>query len=268
MSNVIPTALSLIKTPTKIVDGINIYESRNYNAWFESTYSQTAEPWKYSNRAAELNRYKYVVEQIQRYHAASKIILELGCSKGLMTELLIPFSRLICAADISNTALKACKQRCDPEAKKYDCSMEYYLTTTPGLPFTAESFDTVTICDGLTGWWLSGEQKRIALQDTFRVLKRGGIAVLTDHSINAGTYRNEFREFETLIRNSPFSIVEMGFLYDKLWYKMESLLKKARLERLLSSVLASIPIARTLNSLGRFAGRRAACHIVAVLRKD
>lgn len=268
MSNVTPTAPSLLKNPTKIVDGINIYESRNYNAWFEAEYTKSAEPWKYSNRAAELNRYQYVVELIHRHHADSKIILELGCSKGLMTELLIPFSRLICAADISNTALKACKQRCDPEAQKYDCSMKYFLTTTPGLPFTAESFDTVTICDGLTGWWLSEEQKRIALQDTFRVLKRGGIAILTDHSINSGSHRKEFREFETLIRNSPFSIVEMSFLYDKLWYKMESLLKKTRLERAFSGVMASIPLARMLNGLGRLIGRRAACHIVAVLRKD
>lgn len=268
MSNHTPSVPSLLRNPTRIVDGINMYENRSYNGWFESEYSTTAEPWEYSGRAAELYRHQYIVKLIHHQAAPSQVLLELGCSKGLMTELLMPYCRSIYAADISITALKACKKRCNPKTKEYGCSIEYFLTTAPGLPFADESFDTVTICDGLTGWLLSDEQKRIALLDVFRVLKGGGIAILSDHSINAGRFRNEFKNFETLIQSSPFSIVEIGFLYDKLWYKMESLLKKAGLKNILRSVRASIPLARMLNRLGRFAGRRAACHIIAILRKD
>ncbi|MEJ7738654.1 MAG: class I SAM-dependent methyltransferase [Chitinophagaceae bacterium] len=266
MNNPVPIAPSLISSPTKIVDGISIYERKDYNEWFEAEYTNTAEPWEYSKRASELYRHIYTVQLIRRYNAAPKSLLELGCSKGLMTELLIPFNKAIYAADISFTAMKACKKRCDAKAELYHCRMEYLVATTPGLPFAADSFDTVTLCDGLRGWWLPDEQKRIALEDTFRVLKKGGIAILTDYLPELN--RGEAKAYEAMVRASPLSIVEISFLYDKPWYKLESLLKKTGLQHKLRSILASIPLAKTLNTIGNLAGLKAARHILIVVRKE
>ena len=268
MSNSDSTTLFLKTHPTRSSDGVNVYDSENDNNWFETAYNNTAEPWDYSKRAGELYRHLYSVQQIREYNNAPEVLLELGCSKGLMTELLIPFTQMIYATDISLTALKACKNRCDSLAEKSDCRIEYFVATTPGLPFESDSFDVVTICDGLAGWWLSDDQKLTALEDTYRVLKKGGIAILTDCLMPEVNKEEEFDAYELLIRKSSLSIVKISFLYDKLWYKVESLLKKTGMENKLSSVLTSIPLAKALNEIGRLFGRKAARHIVVILRKD
>jgi ubiquinone/menaquinone biosynthesis C-methylase UbiE len=68
---------------------------------------------------------------------------------------LIPYTKELYASDISPSAVKACKQTCDELASQHDCAMHYYVTTTPGLPFAEYSFEVVTLCDGLVGWWFS-----------------------------------------------------------------------------------------------------------------
>lgn len=267
MNKPVVVAPSLTDIPTKIVDGISIYDRKDYNTWFETEYSSTTEPWEYSHRAAELYRHIYTVQQIRRYNAEPQTLLELACSKGLMTELLIPLSHSIYATDVSLTAVKACKQRCHTIAEKNNCHIEYFITTTPGLPFADNSFDVVTVCDGLVGWWFSEEQIQLALKDIYRVLKKGGIAILTDYLLQEPN-KNVFKEYENNIRSGPFSIMEISFLYDIPWYKLESFLKKTGLERKLGGLLTSIPLAKTLNSIGRLIGRKAARHIVMVVRKE
>ena len=261
---VLPT---LIKNkPSEIIDGICFYHRDDYNQWFETEYNTSAEPWDYSKRAGELYRHIYTVQQIRRYKPNPDTLLELGCSKGLMTKLLLPFTKTIYAADISLTALKSCRERCAEQAKKHSHQMEYFGTTTPGLPFADDSFDVVMLCDGLYAWWLSDEQKREALEDSFRVLKKGGIVIMSD-CLMPEENPAIFEEYEAMARNSPLTVVDISFLYDKLWYKLESLLKKVGLDRTFNSVLSSIPLAKALNDLGRIIGRRASRHIVVVLEK-
>ncbi|MEJ6981567.1 class I SAM-dependent methyltransferase [Pedobacter sp. P351] len=268
MSNSSSTTLNLKTLPDTVSDGINVYDGVDFNNWFETAYNNTGEPWDYSKRAGELYRHIYSVQQIREYNDAPEVLLELGCSKGLMTELLIPSTKTIYATDISLTAIKACKQKCDPIAQESNCRIEYFVTTTPGLPFEADSFDVVTICDGLAGWWLSDDEKLAALEDTYRVLKKGGIAILTDCLMPEVNKGEEFGAYEQLIRKSPLSVVRITFLYDKLWYKLESLLKKTGMESTLRSMLTSIPLAKAFNGIGRLFGRKAARHIVVILRKD
>ncbi|MBC7913531.1 MAG: class I SAM-dependent methyltransferase [Pyrinomonadaceae bacterium] len=255
------------KAPHKIIDGINIYDRDDYNEWFETAYNDTAEPWDYSKRAGELYRHRYSVKQILKYNSNPEVLLELGSSKGLMTKLLIPHTRTLYAADISLTALSSCKQNCEVIAKESNCRLEYFLTTTPGLPFAPESFDVVTVCDGLEGWWLSEEQKRAALEEIYKVLKKGGIAILTD-CLMPELNKTVFEDYKKFVRSSPLSVVNVSYLYDKVWYKLESALKKARLQSVFGGLLASVPLAKLLNSFGKTIGTKAARHIVVILRKD
>jgi ubiquinone/menaquinone biosynthesis C-methylase UbiE len=256
----------LSQHPTTVIDEISVYNREDYNAWFEIQYNSKAEPWNYSYRAAELYRYQYTIQQLQQYNANPQIILELGCSKGIMTEMMIPFAKTIYASDISLTAVKACKQRCEAKAKRTGCKMEYFVTTTPGLPFLDDSLDVVTVCDGLVGWWFSEEQKRLALMDVHRVLKKGGIAILTDYLPNV--HNGGSKAYESLIENSPLTMVKMSNLYDKPWYKLESIVKKTGANNKLKGLLSSLPLAKMLNTFGRMIGPRAAHHIVIVVRKD
>lgn len=260
-------APSILINPSRIIDGINIYDRNDYNEWYEVEYDTGIEPWGFSHRGAELYRHVYSVQKIKQYNAHPQALLELGCSKGLMTELLIDSSHTICAADVSLTALKACSKRCTTKAKQKNCQVDYFVTTTPHLPFAPNSFDVVTLCDGLAEWYSSDEQKQLALKDVHRVLKRGGIAILTD-CLMPEQNKGAFELYEALIHDSPLAVVEISFLYDKPWYKFETLLKKAGLASKMRNVLASVTLAKALNSAGRLFGRKASRHIVIIVRKE
>ncbi len=182
--------------PTQCIDGILFYEGE-YNGWFEAEYTANPEPWDYSKRAGEMFRIRFAAEKVRACNAAPENLLELGCSRGLMTERLLTFARNLYAADISATALKTCKARCDAGAKEYGCQITYLGTTAGNLPLTDSSLDLVTICDGLYGWWLSDEQKRRALVDVHRVLKQGGHVVLSDCLMN-GEQRWRGRERDSV----------------------------------------------------------------------
>jgi hypothetical protein len=64
------------------------------------------------------------------------------------------------------------------------------------------------------------------------------------------------------------SILDVKFLYDKPWYKLESVLKKNRLEGAFSKLLANVSFAKVLNSVGGVIGKKAARHIVIIVQKD
>ncbi len=267
--NPLLNSISILKdAPTKTLDGINCFNRDGDNEWFESAYTDLTEPWDYSKRGGELFRQKFSVEQIRKHNNAPKALLELGCSKGLMTKLLIPFCKNIYASDISLSAIKACKENCDIPAKQHNCNMEYFVTGIPGLPFADNSFDIVSICDGLAGWWLSVDQRRQALEDTHRVLKKGGIAILTDCLMPEVNKDEEFEAYIQVVRESSLSILEVKFLYDKPWYKLESVLKKNRLDGVFSKLLANVSFAKALNSVGGVIGKKVARHIVIIVQKD
>ena len=111
--------------PDKIVANIHFYEREDYNTWFEEEYNRVDEPWDYTKRGGELLRHSYSVEQIKKYKPNPEILLELGCSKGLMTQHLLSFTKTVVTTDISPTALHSCKKRCEPIAKNYNHNIKY-----------------------------------------------------------------------------------------------------------------------------------------------
>ena len=249
----------------RLVDGIAALqpEDQDYNPWFEQQYTTTAEPWSYSRRGGELYRHAYTVEQLRRFCPNPSSLLELGCSRGLMTARLVPFTKELYAADVSLSAVKACKQKCDDLAARHECAMHYYVTTTPGLPFGEDSFDVVTLCDGMIGWYFSEEQKQAALEDTHRVLRRGGYAVFTDY-----TTPDKFAAYAELVAESKLAVVATTYLYDRPWYLFESLLKKLPGKPVLEPLMASTQAAKLLHRAGGMIGPAAARHILVIARKD
>ncbi|WP_375435407.1 class I SAM-dependent methyltransferase [uncultured Hymenobacter sp.] len=247
----------------RLLDGITVSQEHDYNPWFENQYSTIAEPWSYSRRGGELYRHIYTVEQLRRFCPYPASLLELGCSQGLMTAHLVPFTKELYASDISLSAVKACKLKCDELAAQHNCSMHYYVTTTPGLPFAEESFEVVTLCDGMIGWWFSDEKMQAALQDTYRVLRKEGYVVFTDYITP-----ERFPGYIDLIEKSAFSVVSTSYLYDKPWYLLESVAKKLPGKALLEPIVASTQVAKLLHRAGRMAGTAAARHIVIIARKD
>ncbi|GEO11169.1 class I SAM-dependent methyltransferase [Segetibacter aerophilus] len=242
-----------------------IYHSQNqaYNDWFEKQYSRNEEPWNYSHRGGEIFRHKFTIQQLREFCPHPCALLELGCGSGLMTAKLASFTSKLYAADVSLSAVKACKQKCDPVARKHNCEIEYYVTTTPGLPFNDGSFDTVTLCDGLLGWWFTEEQKQAALKDTYRALQKGGYIILTDY-----TTADHFADYIKLVNQSAFKIVKITYLHDRPWYLLESLAKKLPFKSLLKPIVASPHLAKLLHYSGRIIGPTSSRHIIIVARKE
>ncbi len=254
---------SLLKTPpSQIVDDILVYNNPEYNSWFEDQYQNTQEPWDYSRRGGERYRHNYTVQKIKQYNKRPERILELGCSKGLMTVQLPEFAREVYAADISLSAVKSCKAKCDPIAKKNGCSMHYMVASAPDLPFEDETFDVVMLCDGLIGWWFTEKQMKDTLQEAHRIVKKGGHVILTDFAVP-----EQFASHTELVRKSPLKVVEVSYIYDRLWYLMESFAKRTQTERLLSKPLASISVAKLLASVSSSFGPKASRHLMIVAQK-
>lgn len=261
------SSIALNALPTNVIDGIHVYSREDYNGWFENEYSTTAEPWAYSSRGAELNRHLYTLQQLKKYHPRPTNLLELGSSKGLMTVQLMQFCEEMTASDISVTAIKACKERCEAVRENTACSVNYFVTTTPGLPFAADSFDVVTIFDGMEGWWFPDDKKKEALEDIYRVLKKGGIAVLSDFFITTSNIER-FAHYKSIIGNSALSIISVSHLYDRPWYLLESIAKKTHLQKPLQKILSSVSVAKLLNSIGKVFGRKMSNHIIIIAKKE
>jgi ubiquinone/menaquinone biosynthesis C-methylase UbiE len=245
------------------IDGIYQSPNQAYNPWFETQYSSGDEPWSYSRRGGELYRHTFTIEQLRQFCPGPSSLLELGCGSGLMTARFTAFTGELYAADVSLSAVKACKLRCDPLASKHNCQIQYYVTTAPGLPFDNDSFEVVTLCDGLIGWWFTQEQKQAALKDTYRVLQKGGYVILTDYATP-----DQFKPYINLVRQSELAIMKISYLYDRPWYLLEALAKRLPFKNLLQSIVASTRIAKLLHRAGSILGSTAARHIIIIARKE
>ena len=251
--------------PDEVEGQINIHKIADYNEYYEKLYYSISEPWQYSKRGAELYRHSYTVEKIEKYQSKPKNVLELACSKGLMSALLLNYSLKLYLADISIKAVRVCKEYID-KINVEKIEVNFFITTAPGLPFKENFFDVITVCDGLGEWHYDDEKFRNALDDIYNKINKEGIAVFTDY-INPQSDGMHFKNYISKIANSPFSIIDISFLYDRPWYLFEALVKKMQLNIILQKVLESIPLAKKMNKLGKMFGERAARHIVIVAKK-
>lgn len=238
------------------------------NNFYERFYQSQAEPWAYSGRAAEIMRHEYVAEQVKAIcqQAGRKLtILDLGCSLGHITELLYPYGELIVGLDISLTAVLSAKKRCNSVVSGKENPFSFVVASTLALPFAEESFDVVVASDGIAGWFDTNEKavnSEKAVKEIFRVLKKGGIAIHTD-------YMNPkfFDEYVKLTLSSPFQKIKEEPLYDRLWYRTESLLKAFRKQTWAKQVLANVSLARALKGIAKMLGRSYSKHIGVVAKK-
>ncbi|HUP87910.1 MAG TPA: class I SAM-dependent methyltransferase, partial [Longimicrobiales bacterium] len=116
------------------------------------------------------------------------------------------------------------------------------------LPFPDASFDAVLAIDGPNSWFLTEEELQNAYSEMHRVVKRGGNVLITDYE----KPRNMDRFIERVER-SPLQIQSVGYIHDRLWYKIE---------RALPFIKGSRALASFATSASRIAGRTTANHII------
>jgi SAM-dependent methyltransferase len=90
-----------------VIEDINFASSA---AFFEAKYQKKADPWDFSSKPYELQRYNAIVSAIahRRYARA----FEPGCSIGVLTERLAAYCDEVYAIDFSPSASAQARMRC------------------------------------------------------------------------------------------------------------------------------------------------------------
>ena len=146
------------------------------------------------------------------------------------------------------------------------CSMGQLTAQLAGIPqalVAVETFDMAVLSDGLYSWQLPPEDRRIALAQAHRVVRPGGYALLTEY-----LQPRAFPEFVGQVRASPFDLLSIEYLYDRLWYQFESWFKAIRHWPWVRRLFGSVPLAVLLRSLARPLGAWGSRHISVVAQRS
>ncbi len=212
------------------------------------------EPFDYSRRAAELLRHRFVREVAGRLTPGPARLLDVGCSMGQLTAQLASVPRAVFAIDLSRVAISKARSRVQ--------GARFVVASATALPFRAGAFDLVVLSDGLHSWQLSPRERGAALGEAHRVAGSGGFALLTEY-----LQPRVFPEFVAQVRASSFEVVSVEYLYDRLWYRIESWLKAVRGWRGVQRLLASVRFGLFLRSISRRFGASGSRHVCVVARK-
>jgi LmbE family N-acetylglucosaminyl deacetylase len=139
--------------------------SRDY---FETLYTGSEDPWSFETSEYELAKYVATVNAIPAgdYYSG----LELGCSIGVLTEMLAGKCKELTAMDISEVALKRAKNRL-----KETPSVRFILGGIPD-DFPAGQHDLIIISE--VGYYLSKEDLLTLRQQVTDALSENGVVVL------------------------------------------------------------------------------------------
>ncbi|HKW09327.1 MAG TPA: class I SAM-dependent methyltransferase, partial [Gemmatimonadaceae bacterium] len=131
------------------------------------------------------------------------------------------------------------------------------------LPFDERTFDFVLACDGLYSWELDAADRHKALGEIRRVVRVGGHSLFTEH-----TRPEHFDHFIGGIVDGGFRVVSISYLYDRLWYQIESWFGPIRDLRVTRKLLRNVRVARSLQAIGGVVGRRASRHVCVLAMRS
>ena len=198
-------------------------------------------PTEYDRLAAHEGTYwwfvakrRLVKEVIQRYGPPSLIdrhILDVGCGAGANLAQLQSLTRRAVGIDFSPHALKYAAQHHRAQLAQADALQ---------LPLAGQSVDVITCLDVLYHRWLPDDEA--ALAEYHRVLKPGGLLILTDSAFASLSGLHD----ETNLAARRYTLPQMraklrrrGFRLEKASYLYFSLFPIALLRRWLQRALAN-----------------------------
>jgi SAM-dependent methyltransferase len=225
--------------------------------YFEQYYRERAEPWHYSQRAAEVLRHDFVHQLAATACPSYRRALDIGCSLGQLTGRLVGLAPEIHGIDISPTAVARARAHCAAVAAATGVPSEFHFAvgSAARLPYPDASFDLILLCDGLFSWKLPAELLRQALEETHRLLAPGGIAIFTDYMKPSDSDR-----FFGVVEASPLRLVSRHYMNDRYWYRLEAWLAPLRRYGVIRRLLASRRVARAIMAASRPLGRSGTKH--------
>ena len=230
---------------------------------FDLKHRQEIEPWSYSDRAAEILRHQWVAGQAQRLDPKGYGVLDVGCSFGQLSEVLVQAGLNITSMDISAAAVEKTRQRLAgkpllPHQRRPVAD----VGSATSVPHPNASFQVVSFSDGLEGWELSPEQKLAALREAWRVLRPGGFAILTDF-----LHPDRFAEHVELVKRGPLILRETHYLNDRLWFQLNTNLRSLHRFNVVKRVLRDVNLAKMLAQFSSLMGPRGSKHLGLILEK-
>lgn len=146
------------------------------NEYFERLYRRNADPWNYETSDYERSKYHATLAALprERYRSA----LEIGCSIGVMTELLAGRCETLLAIDASATAVRHARVRCSHLAQ--------VRIETRRVPdeFPSGPFDLIVMSE--VGYYLSPDDLRRTTARIVAQLTPRGHLLLVHHTARIG----------------------------------------------------------------------------------
>lgn len=136
--------------------------------YFESIFQSTDDPWSLESSEYEQAKYAHTIEVLSGHTYTAGF--EIGCAKGTLTARLAPLCASLQAIDVSGTALRAARQRCE----------QFHHVSFANMRFPGEApermFDLVVLSE-VAYYWADADIK-IAIQWIKDHLLPGGRIVL------------------------------------------------------------------------------------------
>jgi ubiquinone/menaquinone biosynthesis C-methylase UbiE len=229
---------------------------------YDSLYESQIEPWNYSERAIEKLRHLSLADRVKTVFTTTihKSLLELGCSRGMQSELLLPLTQHFAAMEISAAALEVAKKR----LSKIDHlgSLEFFQGSALQLPFSNNSFQLVLAADGLHEWGFSLSEKQKVYSEIYRVLQPGGIAIFSDY-LKPSWFQEVLNEFQ----KTEFQLIDVEYFGDRPSYQLEALLKFFKNTPWAKKMIADLSLAKKLQTFGKWLGPIGSRHMMWVGKK-
>jgi SAM-dependent methyltransferase len=137
-------------------------------AFFEGMYADTHDPWGFETRRYEAEKYAATLDVLPRDRYRNGF--EIGCSVGVLTEMLAERCDSLLAVDIVEPPLEHARQRCT-----HLSHVRFEQMDTPQT-FPDDSFDLIVFSE--VGYYWAGEDFQRGVDQIIEHLEPGGHLIM------------------------------------------------------------------------------------------
>ena len=136
--------------------------------YFKDVYDANEDPWNFETSEYEAGKYSATIAALPKQHYEN--VLEIGCSIGVLTQLLAQKSNHLLATDVSQKALDIAAKRCE---KLKNVSFQK-MSFPKELP--EDQYDLIMISE--VAYYLSSADWEFAISNLYERLSPNGNVVL------------------------------------------------------------------------------------------
>lgn len=228
--------------------------------YYEQLYQSQADPWDYA-QAAEQAKYRLSLEAARRWQPTPQRVLEVACSLGYLTEKLAGYAPEVYAFDISETAVRQARERCE----RLNTPTKFHIAMGDALKpdFSEGFFNVVFAGDVIYGAFGGTELAGQALRALLPLLAPGGVLVATDYLPPA-----DQDAYVALVEQAGGRILEKLYFHDRYWFRLRNAVRGLRHQALSKVLLRSNAVYQGLARLAARRGAQGSKHFGLVIQKE